>query len=83
MMACMRTNIVLDDELVREAMRHSQAKTKRALIEDALRTLVRVRAEESRRKSYQDRLIAVQNRLAGLTLRESATEMIRQDREGR
>jgi Arc/MetJ family transcription regulator len=76
MMVCMRTNIVLDDELVREAMRHSQAKTKRALIEDALRTLVRVRAEESR-------LIAVQNRLAGLTLRESATEMIRQDREGR
>lgn len=79
----MRTNIVLDDELVREAMRHSQAKTKRALIEDALRTLVRVRAEEGRRKSYQDRLIAVQNRLAGLALRESATQMIRQDREGR
>ncbi len=80
---CMRTNIVLDDGLVREAMRYSNAKTKRALIDDALRTLVRVRAEESRRKSYRDRLIAVQNRLAGLSFRESTTEMIRQDREGR
>jgi Arc/MetJ family transcription regulator len=79
----MRTNIVLDDELLREAKRHSKAKTKRALIEDALRTMVRVRAEESRRKSYEDRLLAVQNRLAGLTFRESAADMIRQDREGR
>lgn len=80
---CMRTNIVLDDDLVREAMRYSKAKTKRALVEDALRTLVRVRAEESRRQSYQDRLLAVQSRLAGLTFRESASEIIRQDREGR
>jgi len=79
----MRTNIVLDDELVREAMRYSRAKTKRALIEDALRTLVRVRAEENRRKSYRDRLTAVQNRLAGLTFRESAVDLIREDREGR
>ncbi len=80
---CMRTNIVLDDELVCEAMRYSKAKTKRALIEDALRTLVRVRAEEIRRRSYQERLAAVQGRLAGLTFRESAVDIIRQDREGR
>jgi Arc/MetJ family transcription regulator len=79
----MRTNIVLDDELVREAMRYSKAKTKRALIEDALQTLVRVRAEEYRRASYQDRLAALQKRLAGLTFRESAVDLIRQDREGR
>jgi Arc/MetJ family transcription regulator len=79
----MRTNIVLDDELMREAQRHSKAKTKRALIEDALRTMVRVRAEESRRRSYQDRLLALQNRLAGLTFRDSAADLIRQDRERR
>ena len=79
----MRTNIVLDDELVREAAHYSRAKTKRALIEDALRTLVRVRAEENRRKSYRDRLTAVQNRFAGLTFRESAADLIREDREGR
>ena len=74
---------MLDDELVREAMRYSRAKTKRALVEDALRTLVRVRAEESRRKSYQDRLTAVQNRLSGLTFRESAADLVRKDREER
>jgi Arc/MetJ family transcription regulator len=79
----MRTNIVLDDELIEEAKHYSKARTKRALIEDALRTMVRVRTEESRRKSYKDRLLAVQNRLASLTFRESAAEIIRQDREGR
>ncbi len=80
---CMRTNIVLDDDLVREAMRYSKAKTKRALVEEALRTLVRVRAEDERRRSYRDRVAAVQNRLASLTFRASAADMIRQDREGR
>ncbi len=79
----MRTNIVLDDELIEEAKHYSKARTKRALIEDALRTMVRVRAEEARRKFYKDRLLAVQNRLASLTFRQSATEVIRQDREGR
>lgn len=36
----MRTNIVLDDELVREAFRHSDAKTKRELVDQALREFV-------------------------------------------
>lgn len=46
----MRTNIVLDDHLVAEAFRHSRAKTKRELVHEALRELVRVR----RRKSLLD-----------------------------
>jgi len=79
----MRTNVVLDDELVREAMRYSKARTKRALIEDALRTLVRVRADEHRRRTYRDRLAAIQDKLAGLAFRESVVDLIRQDREGR
>ena len=36
----MRTNIVLDDELVEEAFRHSNAKTKRELVDLALREFV-------------------------------------------
>lgn len=36
----MRTNIVLDDELVKEAQALSKIKTKRALIEQALREFV-------------------------------------------
>lgn len=36
----MRTNIVLDDELVEEAFRHSDAKTKRESVDRALREFV-------------------------------------------
>ncbi len=39
----MRTNIVLDDELVKEARKLTGIKTKRALVDEALRTLVRTR----------------------------------------
>ena len=38
----MRTNIVLDDELVAEAMRRTGIKTKRAVVEEALRRLIRL-----------------------------------------
>lgn len=80
MMMCMRTNVVLNDELVREAMQYSKAKTKRALIEEALLTLVRVQAEERRRKTYRQRLAALETRLAGVKMRESAVDVLRQDR---
>lgn len=36
----MRTNIVLDDELVEEAFRRSDVKTKRELVDRALREFV-------------------------------------------
>lgn len=39
----MRTNIVLDDELLREATKYSNAKTKRALIDEALKEFVETR----------------------------------------
>jgi Arc/MetJ family transcription regulator len=43
----LRTNIVLDDELVEEAFRVSRAKTKRELVDEALRELVRSRSQPS------------------------------------
>jgi len=46
----MRTNIVLDDELVEEAFRHSNAKTKRELVDRALREFV----ENHRRKDVRE-----------------------------
>lgn len=46
----MRTNIVLDDELVREAFKHSNAKTKRELVELVLRVFVANR----KRKDVRD-----------------------------
>jgi Arc/MetJ family transcription regulator len=36
----MRTNIVLDDNLVKEAFKHSKAKTKKELINQALKEFV-------------------------------------------
>jgi Arc/MetJ family transcription regulator len=45
----MRTNIVLDDELVREAFRHAPVKTKRELIDLALREFVASRKRRDMR----------------------------------
>jgi Arc/MetJ family transcription regulator len=39
----MRTNIVIDDNLLNEAFTISQAKTKKDLIHEALRVLIRLR----------------------------------------
>jgi hypothetical protein len=71
---------VLNDDLVREAMQYSKAKTKRALIEEALLTLVRVRTEERKRETYLERLAALDRRLARIRLRESPLNLLRQDR---
>jgi Arc/MetJ family transcription regulator len=79
----MRTNIVLNDELIQEAMRCSKAKTKRAVIEEALGVLVRVRTEEQRRATYRDRLKTLEQKTAGLTMRESSLTLLRHDREAR
>lgn len=41
----MRTNIDIDDDLMREAMRASGATTKRAAVEQGLRMLIQVRGQ--------------------------------------
>ncbi len=46
----MRTNIEIDDKLMRQAMKATGARTKRATVESALRRLVEVRADEAARK---------------------------------
>lgn len=78
---CMRTNIVLDDDLVREAMRHSRARTKRALVEEALTTFVKVKSAEARRATYRERLLRLDSRLRGLRLRRRPSEVLRADRD--
>ena len=42
----MRTNVVLDDKLVKDAMRYTGLTTKRAVIEEALRLLVRLKSQQ-------------------------------------
>jgi Arc/MetJ family transcription regulator len=46
----MRTNIDIDDELMSKAMRSTGAATKKAVVEEALRLLVRTRGQASIRK---------------------------------
>ena len=41
----MRTNIVIDDKLMRDALRATGVKTKRDAVEEGLRTLVRLRRQ--------------------------------------
>lgn len=41
----MRTNIEIDDRLMRQAMRSSGARTKRAVVEEALRLLIQTRGQ--------------------------------------
>jgi Arc/MetJ family transcription regulator len=43
----MRTNVVLDDELVAKAMQMSNLRTKRAVIEAGLQALIRLKAQEN------------------------------------
>jgi len=51
----MRTNIVIDDELMNEAMTLSQLKTKKAVVETGLKLLVQIKKQE-RIKSLRGKL---------------------------
>jgi Arc/MetJ family transcription regulator len=46
----MRTNIEIDDVLMRQAMRCSTATTKRAVVEEALRLLIQTRRQAGVRR---------------------------------
>ena len=46
----MRTNIVIDDELMNEALRLTKLKTKRAVVEAGLNLLVQVKKQEQIKK---------------------------------
>lgn len=46
----MRTNVVIDDELMNRAMASSGLATKKAVIEEALRTLIRLKAQQEIRQ---------------------------------
>jgi Arc/MetJ family transcription regulator len=48
----MRTNIVIDDELMDEALKVTGLKTKRAVVEEGLKLLVKLRRQEQIRKLF-------------------------------
>jgi len=46
----MRTNIDIDDELMRQAMKASEETTKKAVVEKALRLMISLKAQEGIKK---------------------------------
>jgi Arc/MetJ family transcription regulator len=48
----MRTNIDIDDKLMEQAMKGSGAATKKAVVEEALKLLVRTKAQGGMRKFW-------------------------------
>ncbi len=76
----MRTNIVLNDELVQEAMKYTTARTKRALVEEALRMFVQVHESAKKREGYAARLREIRQKVANLQFREPPSEVLRRDR---
>ncbi|MCK5853280.1 type II toxin-antitoxin system VapB family antitoxin [bacterium] len=51
----MRTNIVIDDQLMNEAIQLSQLKTKRAVVESGLRLLIQTK-KQARIKNLRGKL---------------------------
>ena len=82
-MMCMRTNIVLNDELLTEAMEHTTVKSKRAVIEEALKTFVEVKTKEKKTRTYVERLKELENALSGVKLRKGPFDVLREDRNRR
>jgi Uncharacterized protein conserved in bacteria (DUF2191). len=46
----MRTNIEIDDKLMKEAMRRAKTRTKRETVEQGLRILIRLNRQEGMRR---------------------------------
>ena len=77
----MRTNIVLNEDLLREAGKYSSAKTKRSLVEESLKVFIQTKASERKVTTYQERLRRLDKELTGLRLRESPHKVLREARE--
>jgi Arc/MetJ family transcription regulator len=73
----MRTTLVLNDELLAEALRIHGGGSKRAVVEAALRTFIDIKTTERRRQSYRDRLAQIAGRLQDIRLRESPSDLLR------
>ena len=79
----MRTNIHLDDELLKRAAQYSTTRSKRALVHEALGVYVVTKDAERKRASYGERLGKLRTQLASVRVKTPAHELVRADRERR
>lgn len=76
----MRTNIELDDDLLAQARKYARERTKRGIVEEALREFVQSHQARQARRAYRDRLEALRCRLPS-TMPVSVHDLIRADRD--
>lgn len=81
MTLCMRTNLHLNEELLREALELSGARSKKAVIEQALKVFIDSKSTENRRESYRRRVASIEEKTRHLRFPESVVALIRRDRE--
>ena len=79
----MRTNIELNDHLLAEAQKHSKARSKRALVEEALAAFVAMKTKEQRCSTYKERLDSLHHRTKAIRLRGDTRAILRKDRDSR
>ena len=79
----MRTNIDLNDQLLAEAQKCSKARSKRALVEEALAAFIAMKAEERRRWTYKERLDGLRAKTKSIRMRSDTRSILRQDRDSR
>ena len=79
----MRTNIELNEHLLAEAQKYSKAKSKRALVEEALSAYIAKKAEEQRSRTYKERLQSLRAKTVSIRLRSDTRTLLRQDRDSR
>ena len=72
--------VELDDDLLAKAMQYSTARTKRAVVHEALAAYITGKAEQQRIASYRKRLAPLRERLAKAPIRTSAHTLVRADR---
>jgi Arc/MetJ family transcription regulator len=76
----MRTNIDLDEDLLRKARKYSSAKTKRALVEEALRKFIESNEYQRRLAAWNKSVDEIVKMTSNLRMDESAADIIRADR---
>lgn len=79
----MRTNIELNENLLAEARKYSKARTKRALVEEALAAFIAMKEAEKRFRTYKERLQELRAKTASVRLRSDTRTLLRQDRDSR
>ena len=80
---CVRKSIDVAEELIAEAGKFAHGRTKKAIVEEALRSFVQTKSKEAGLRSYGERLRELESRTASLSLRESPAELLRADRDHR